>query len=220
VVDLTSEQYNGNAPDMGALESPYSASVNEAPVAVAAADPVSGSAPLTVQFRGSDSYDPDGAIVSYAWDFGDGSTASEADVSHTYETAGSYVATLTVTDDAGATSSDSVAVTVEAATQEMHVEGLWATRIRHRKWDKGQVTVLIADAGNEPVEGALVTVTHTGPTSGEVSGTTGADGTVVLETEWTKRPKENWCFEVTGVTKDGWTYDAGANVATTVCESG
>lgn len=125
-----------------------------------------------------------------------------------------------MTDDAGATGSDSIVVTVEAAAQELHVHDLSATRIRRRKWDSGQVTVLIADAGNTPVEGALVTVTFTGPTSGEVSGTTGADGTVVLETGFTKRPKEKWCFTVTGVAKDGWTYNSDANVATTVCESG
>ena len=220
IVDLTSEQYNGTMPDMGALESPYTASLNAPPVAIAAADLNHGTAPLTVHFDGTGSYDPDGAITAYVWDFGDGNSSSEAAPAHTYETAGSYTATLTVTDDAGATSSDSVAVTVEAASQEMHVEALSATRDKDRRWDRGQVMVLIADSAGAPVEGALVSVTYSGPTSGQLTGTTGPDGTVLLQTGWTKRPKENWCFEVTGVTRDGWVYDAAANVATTVCETG
>jgi len=112
IVDLAAEQYNGTAPDMGALESGDGDAVNQPPLAVAAADPASGSAPLTVQFSGSGSSDPDGAIVSYAWEFGDGATSTEADPAHTYDTVGPYSATLTVADDAGAASSDTVAITV------------------------------------------------------------------------------------------------------------
>lgn len=48
--------------------------------------------PLTVAFSGGDS-----GGVSYAWDFGDGSTSTEANPRHTYKRVGSYDATLTVT---------------------------------------------------------------------------------------------------------------------------
>ena len=58
-------------------------------------------APLTLD--GSASSDPDGTIVSYAWDFGDGNTGSGVSPTHTYAAAGSYAVTLTVTDDDGAT---------------------------------------------------------------------------------------------------------------------
>lgn len=55
---------------------------------------------------------PDGAtILDYAWDFGDGATASGADVRHTYQP-GSYLATVTVTDDTGRTGTDVVDVEV------------------------------------------------------------------------------------------------------------
>jgi len=57
-------------------------------------------------------YDPDGTIVSYKWDFGDGSTASGAEVSHSYTSATSYKVTLTVTDDDGEEASFSTDVYV------------------------------------------------------------------------------------------------------------
>ena len=80
------------------------------------ANPTSGSAPLSVKFDGSGSYDPDGGpnngIVSYQWDFGDGNTGIGPVVYHTYYNAGTYTATLTVTDDEGTTGSTSVMITV------------------------------------------------------------------------------------------------------------
>ena len=85
-------------------------STNISPTAKATATPTSGSIPLTVSFDGTGSSDPDGWIVSYTWNFGDGSTGSGQTVSHTYTTAGTYTATLTVTDNAGATGTDSVVI--------------------------------------------------------------------------------------------------------------
>ncbi|MFO7764292.1 MAG: S8 family serine peptidase, partial [Wenzhouxiangellaceae bacterium] len=70
---------------------------------------------LSCNFDGSASSDSDGTIASYAWDFGDGTTATGATASHTYDGDGSYTVTLTVTDDAGATGSDSSVVTVSGA---------------------------------------------------------------------------------------------------------
>jgi PKD repeat protein len=57
-------------------------------------------------FNGSWSYDPDGYIISYEWDFGDNSSASGIFVTHAYDTPGLYYAMLTVTDDDNATSFD------------------------------------------------------------------------------------------------------------------
>lgn len=78
-------------------------SANRAPTAVATAAPTSGAAPLTVQFDGSASSDPDGNPLTYAWDFeSDGTIDSTAvSPSHTYSTAGTFVAELTVADPAG-----------------------------------------------------------------------------------------------------------------------
>ena len=66
----------------------------------------------TLTFNGSGSFDPGGTIVSYAWRFGDGGTASGIAVTHGYATAGIYTATLTVTDSRGASASDTAVVRV------------------------------------------------------------------------------------------------------------
>jgi PKD repeat protein len=65
-----------------------------------------------VTLDASDSYDPDGYIVSYSWDFGDGNTAAGVTASHSYPASGTYTVTLTVTDDDGATDSVTVTQTV------------------------------------------------------------------------------------------------------------
>ncbi|MBC2840342.1 PKD domain-containing protein [Robiginitalea sp. SC105] len=79
-------------------------------IAVPEADPVSGEAPLTVQFTGSNSLD-DVGVVSYAWDFKDGGTSNEADPQYTFNTPGTYVVDLTVTD--GDSNSDTNSITIE-----------------------------------------------------------------------------------------------------------
>ncbi len=89
---------------------------NQSPVARATATPSSGLAPLAVSFNGSASSDPDGSVISWAWAFGDGGSASGATASHTYTAAGSYTAQLTVTDNQGATGSTSVPISVTANT--------------------------------------------------------------------------------------------------------
>jgi PKD repeat protein len=87
---------------------------NKLPIASINASPSSGQAPLTVKFDGSQSSDPDGQITAYAWQFGDGGTSSGATVSHQYTRAGTFTATLTVTDDSGATASTTRAITASA----------------------------------------------------------------------------------------------------------
>ena len=69
-------------------------------------------------FDASASKDPDGGIVSYDWDFGDGTKASGIEVAHTYEKPGNYTAKLVVRDEAdlpNSSASDEVAVTVNPA---------------------------------------------------------------------------------------------------------
>ena len=87
---------------------------NQAPIAVADANTVSGTEPLLISFTGSGSSDPDGSIASYSWAFSDGGSASGMSVQHTFS-AGSHLATLTVTDNQGFSSSDTLNITVNPA---------------------------------------------------------------------------------------------------------
>ncbi|KGK28911.1 PKD domain-containing protein [Cellulophaga sp. E6(2014)] len=98
------------------------APANQAPTAVATSDIITGEASLAVQFSGDTSSDPDtGDILTYAWDFGDGTTATTANPSHTFTTVGTYDVTLTVTDDgtpALSSSEATITITVTAPANQ------------------------------------------------------------------------------------------------------
>ncbi len=68
---------------------------------------------LVVSVDATASSDPDGIIVSYAWDFGDGQVAAGVTATHTYAAAGTYTITLTVTDNEDLTGTAQSSVTVE-----------------------------------------------------------------------------------------------------------
>ena len=85
---------------------------NTPPVA-RANGPYSGTEGSALQFSSSGSLDPDGSIVTYAWDFGDGNTSAIANPSHIYAAAGTYNVSLKVTDDAGDSTSDATTATIE-----------------------------------------------------------------------------------------------------------
>lgn len=88
---------------------------DQAPQVAISAGPSSGVAPLNVAFNSS-AYDPDGSIVSYLWNFGDGGTSSAATPSHMYMTAGTFTARLTVTDNGGVSTSASTNITTTNST--------------------------------------------------------------------------------------------------------
>ena len=90
------------------------------PTATASANPMSGNAPLAVSFTGT-ATDPDNDIVLYEWDFeGDGtyewSSATSGSTSHTYNTAGTHVASFRVTDATDLTGIDQILITVNIQT--------------------------------------------------------------------------------------------------------
>lgn len=74
--------------------------------------PYTGTVGTPLQFDGTASTDPDGTIVSYIWDFGDGSSGTGATPTHTYSVAGVYNVTLMVTDNEGATDSSTSTATI------------------------------------------------------------------------------------------------------------
>jgi len=93
-------------------------SFNRPPIALFSRTPSAGDAPLAVFFDATDSLDPDGEVFAYMWGFGDGAADSGPTVTHTYQEAGTYEATLTVVDDDGAESTFVKAITVTSPAQE------------------------------------------------------------------------------------------------------
>jgi len=81
---------------------------NQVPIAYFTSNVTSGDVPLNVLFNATLSYDPDGTIVSYIWNFGDGNvtTVSSPLIVHTYVVEGLYDVVLTVTDNDGATDNE------------------------------------------------------------------------------------------------------------------
>jgi glucose/arabinose dehydrogenase/PKD repeat protein len=90
----------------------YKGNTNRNPIAKAAATPTSGGRPLTVAFSAAGSSDPEGGALSYRWTYGDGGSSTQANPSYTYNTAGTFTATLTVTDPTGLTGSANVQISV------------------------------------------------------------------------------------------------------------
>jgi len=68
-----------------------------------AGGPYTGVVGTPVQFNGSGSFDGDGFITAYSWNFGDGTSGTGSTPTHTYAAAGLYTVTLTVTDNDGLT---------------------------------------------------------------------------------------------------------------------
>jgi PKD repeat protein len=90
---------------------------NVAPVAYTGG-PYYGEAGQAVQTYGGNSYDPDGTISSYYWNFGDGTTGAGISPIHSYSGDGTYTVSLTVTDNLGATKTSSSTVSVNAAASQ------------------------------------------------------------------------------------------------------
>lgn len=68
----------------------------------------------TVTFNGSASYDPDGTVVSWAWNFGDSGIGSGMVVTHSYSSDGNFTVTLNVTDNDGQSDSTTMGIAVYA----------------------------------------------------------------------------------------------------------
>lgn len=87
--------------------------VNEPPSVGFTFTPDSPSVGTQVEFSAQATDPRGGTVESYEWTFGDGGEASGPRVTHTYDTAGNYDVTVTVTDNGGRTDSQTKTVTVQ-----------------------------------------------------------------------------------------------------------
>jgi hypothetical protein len=109
--------YEGDTNMEGSTSAAVSHRVTTTPTAEAGG-PYEGDERSPIQFAGSGS-DVAGEMLTYSWDFGDGTTGSGPSPTHSYARSGSYTAMLTVTDDFGTSASDTASVTVRAVAPSL-----------------------------------------------------------------------------------------------------
>ncbi|WP_286817413.1 PKD domain-containing protein [Desulfobacter sp. UBA2225] len=189
---------------------------NLPPSARADASVFSGYAPLEINFDGSSSYDNDGTIASFSWDFGDGASQYGAQPVHTYDQPGTYIATLTVTDNNGATDTDSVTIQIDAdPSKQVHVSDIQAILVVEETGQQARVSVKILDNNLNPMPGALVEGHWSGLVSGNVSGTTSENGMI----EWVSAAtiqSGTITFTVDTISASGYDYDASLNTVSSI----
>ncbi len=99
---------------------------NDPPVASFTATPSEGTAPLSVAFDASGSYDPDGLVTSYRWSFGDGTSESGMVATHIFAQPGTYTVQLTVEDRRQASSTATATIVARAGTNYAIIIGIAA----------------------------------------------------------------------------------------------
>jgi PKD repeat protein len=165
------------------------APANVAPTAVASANMTSGLAPLAINFSSAGSVDADGSIASYNWNFGDGTTSTSVSPVKSYAAPGKYSVILTVTDNAGASASSSVAISVVAdsssAAADVHQFTLSTSSTNAGMSAIG--TILVLDRGGRAVPGATITVQWSGLVSGKTTGKTDAAGKLLITSGRSKK---------------------------------
>jgi PKD repeat protein len=108
-------------PDSGLYRINYTKGART-PIAEASSDRDTGPTPLEVAFSSEGSHDPDGDALTYAWDFGDGTTSNELNPTHTYTEPGEYTARLTVSDPSGRSNSSNLTITAGNTRPEVTIE--------------------------------------------------------------------------------------------------
>lgn len=96
---------------------------NQSPTADIASDTTRGAAPLDVEFSGLNSADPQGEIIAYHWDFGDGHRASGAVLDHRFHEPGEYEVVLTVDNSSGVSATATEQITVLSANATFSISG-------------------------------------------------------------------------------------------------
>jgi len=158
------------------------APANASPTAAFTATPEVGIAPLTVMFNAATSQDPDGTIATYDWDFGDGSAHKQGvAVTHTYASAGSYAAILTVTDNGAAQDVETHTITVNSPGNSIPTASFTTDPLLNMIFAHPPIDVDVDANGSSDVDGTIasynwifgdggtatgVTASHTYTTSG------------------------------------------------------
>jgi PKD repeat protein len=189
---------------------------NQPPIVVASATPTTGTAPLAVGFSSGGTFDADGSITAYDWQFGDGASSTLANPSHSYSQPGTYQATLVAWDNGGLSGSASVTITVLApvVTRKIYVSNIQLVNTSKRANRSASASVTVRDSNGAVVPGAVVSGSWSGLVSGNATVTTGTNGVATFRSPVAKRGGTIF-FTVNGITASGSSYDATLNAETT-----
>ena len=115
---------------------------------------------VNVEFDGSGSleYKSTGDIVLYEWDLGDGTTLSGEKVTHSYETAGTYNITLTVTDSLGYTNKWEGTIQVVDKAPQFQFKGVYPNPIDLRTFSRAKIGIDVDSSGSYRIK--IYTATH------------------------------------------------------------
>jgi PKD repeat protein len=198
------------------------------------AGPYSGTPGTAIDFSGSSSSDPQGEVLTYSWNFGDGGTSSSANAQHTYVAAGTYSVTLTVTDTSGLSNTATTKATVGSppvANPGGPYTGYYDTPLTFNgsgsSDPQGETLTYSWNWGDDTATGTGVAPTHTytgiGPfkvtlTVTDTSGLSASASTTVtlgwppptvnIHGPYTGKPTlpVNFSSTVTDPVDDGWSY--------------
>ena len=163
--------------------------------------------------------DPDGTIVTWSWDFGDGATDSIPNPSHIFPSSGTYDVLLTATDNDGATDTFGQQVTVSdgSGVSEMVIGGLSGTSTPDGggSWN-AVVTILVTDEAGDPVTNATVSGTWSKGFFAATSCTTDANGQCTVEQTGIGNMTRRVTFAVDDVTHSALTYNSLLNVVSSI----
>ena len=101
---------------------------NVPPIAIASANQHYGASPLSVQFTGINSYDPQQDSISFLWDFGDGTTSASINPSHIFESTNtdpkSFPVQLIVTDSKGASTTKEILISINNTPPNVQIASI------------------------------------------------------------------------------------------------
>lgn len=187
-----------------------------APIAAFSVDPTGARAPATIRFDAAAARDPDGTLVDWQWDFGDGTQGSGRVISHRYADGGLYFPALTVRDNHGLSHRVSQPLRIEAGL----LRKVWVRDIAMnlidapRRGAQCEARVSVIDAFGQPVPNAIVRGSWSGLTRGPASALSGADGVAILLSA--RISQQGTCtLRVAGVSGLGLSYAPDRNIETT-----
>jgi PKD repeat protein len=185
--------------------------LGQPPVAVVSnSAPLTGLAPLTVQFSSLGSSDPEGGALTYDWDFGDGMGSTEANPAHLYTLPGTYTASLVVFDPTGLSGSAAATVTVQSSGNIIYVSSIVMSKTASNRGTQATATVTVKDATGAVKPNVTVAGKWSGLTTTSSSGKTNSSGQVSLNSGFSKG-SGTFTFTITGLTLSGATYDSSLN---------